>query len=59
MGEDSQDVINKQIGSDYHIFVGIMWKKFGTETKRAGSGTEEEFSLAYDRYKKNKDIQMH
>lgn len=58
MGEDGQDVINKQIGSDYQIFVGIMWKKFGTETKRAGSGTEEEFSLAYNRYEKNKNIQI-
>ena len=42
-GEDSQDVINKQIGTDYNIFVGIMWKKFGTPTSRAESGTEEEF----------------
>lgn len=58
MGEDGQDVINKQIGGDYQIFVGIMWKKFGTPTKRAGSGTEEEFELAYDRFTKKKDIQI-
>ncbi len=58
MGEDGQDVINKQIGNDYQIFVGIMWKKFGTPTKRAGSGTEEEFNLAYDRYTSKKDIQI-
>jgi len=58
VGEDGQDVINKQIGSDYQIFVGIMWKKFGSPTKRAGSGTEEEFQLAYDRYTNKKDIQI-
>lgn len=58
MGEDGQDVINKQIGGEYQIFVGIMWKKFGTPTKRAGSGTEEEFELAYDRFTKKKDIQI-
>ena len=58
IGEDGQDVINKQIGSDYQIFVGIMWKKFGSPTKRAGSGTEEEFQLAYDRYDKKKDIHI-
>lgn len=58
VGEDGQDVINKQIGSDYQIFVGIMWKKFGSPTKRAGSGTEEEFNLAYNRYTSKKDIQI-
>lgn len=58
IGEDGQDVINKQIGGDYQIFVGIMWKKFGSPTKRAGSGTEEEFQLAYERYSTKKDIQI-
>jgi len=58
IGEDGQDVINKQIGSDYQVFVGVMWKKFGTPTKRAGSGTEEEFQLAYERYDKKKDINI-
>lgn len=48
-GQDAQDVINEQIGTDYEIFVGIMWSRFGTPTKRAGSGTEEEFLRAYDR----------
>ncbi len=50
-GEDGQDVINTQIGDDFDIFIGLMWKKFGTPTKRAGSGTEEEFERAYNRYK--------
>jgi len=41
-----QAVINEQIG-EYDIFVGIMWKRFGTPTGEADSGTEEEFNLAY------------
>lgn len=51
IGADPQDVINKQL-SDFDIFVGIMWKRFGTPTKRAGSGTGEEFDRAYELYKK-------
>ncbi|MCP5102330.1 MAG: DUF4062 domain-containing protein [bacterium] len=45
-GKDPQDVINKEIDL-YDIFIGIMWKRFGTPTKRAKSGTEEEFDQAY------------
>jgi hypothetical protein len=51
-GNDGQDVINKQIGNDYDFFVGIMYKKFGSPTTKAGSGTEEEFNNVYDRYSK-------
>ena len=56
IGIDAQDVINRQIGSDYDIFIGIMWKKFGTPTSRAGSGTEEEFNIAYDKYVETKGV---
>lgn len=48
-GADAQDVINKQIGDEYDIFIGIMWGRFGSPTKRAESGTEEEFNRAYAR----------
>lgn len=41
-----QGVINQQIGS-YDIFIGIMWKRFGSPTGEAESGTEEEFRAAY------------
>ena len=51
-GSDSQNVINKQIGNDYDLFIGIMYKKFGSPTTNAGSGTEEEFNNAYERYSK-------
>lgn len=46
VGAYSQDVINEQIGR-YDLFVGIMATRFGTPTPNAGSGTEEEFNLAY------------
>lgn len=48
-GADAQDVINKQIGDEYDIFIGIMWGRFGSPTLRAGSGTEEEFNRAFAR----------
>jgi hypothetical protein len=42
-----QGVITEQI-SDYDVYVGVMWCRFGTPTGKAGSGTEEEFNLAYE-----------
>jgi len=44
LGNDAQSIINEQIDDDYDIFVGLMWIRFGTQTPRAGSGTEEEFN---------------
>lgn len=51
-GEDGQDVINKQI-PEYDIFIGMMWSRFGTPTKRFSSGTKEEFERAYLKYQSN------
>ena len=48
---DPQDLINRQIGDAYDIFLGIMWGRFGTPTLRADSGTEEEFDRALSRWK--------
>ena len=48
-----QAVINRQI-ERYDIFVGIMWKRFGTPTGKAESGTEEEFNTAYANWLKYK-----
>ncbi len=48
-----QEVINQQVG-DYDIFVGILWKRFGTPTGVAESGTEEEFNIAYANWQKFK-----
>jgi len=53
IGEDAQDVINKTTKSDYDIFLGIFWKKFGTKTNRAESGTVEEYNIALKKYQEN------
>lgn len=53
VGDDSQAVINEQIDDDYDFFIGIMWKRAGTPTNRAVSGTIEEFQRAFDRFIKN------
>jgi hypothetical protein len=50
VGDDAQDVINKEIG-EYDVLVGVMWKRFGTPTNRASSGTGEEFERAYSYFK--------
>src|SRR5258705_13069659 len=46
-----QEVINRQIPVDYDIFIGIMWKRAGTPTATAPSGTIEEFNRACERRK--------
>lgn len=48
-----QGLINHQIG-DYDIFVGLMWRRFGTPSGDSGSGTEEEFNRAYSSWAKTK-----
>lgn len=48
-GGRPQEVINQQLG-DYDVFVGVMWRRFGTPSGKAGSGTEEEFRIAYRRW---------
>lgn len=50
VGDDAQAVINREIG-EYDVFVGVMWRRFGTPTKRADSGTGEEFENAYETFK--------
>lgn len=53
VGAYPQDVINQQVGDDIDIFIGILWKKFGTPTSVALSGTEEEFNRAYEKHTMN------
>lgn len=50
VGTDAQDVINRQVG-EFDIFVGVMWRRFGSPTLRAQSGTGEEFERAYNSFK--------
>jgi hypothetical protein len=54
VGGDAQDQVNFYITDDYDVFVGIMWKRMGTATPRAGSGTEEEFNRAKKKWEGDK-----
>ena len=49
VGPRVQAVINDQL-ADYDIYLGIMGHRFGQPTGVAGSGTEEEFDRAFDRF---------
>lgn len=51
----TQQVINQQVEGNYDLFVGIMKSRFGTPTRQAGSGTEEEFNIAYEKFQ-NEEI---
>jgi hypothetical protein len=51
IAEDGQAVLNEQMPNDYEIYLGIMWARVGTPTRRSVSGTVEEFEAAYHRYK--------
>jgi hypothetical protein len=53
IGRTAQTVINNQIEDNYDIFIGIFWKRFGTSTGKSGSGTENEFNRAYEKFKRN------
>lgn len=48
-----QEIITSDLGNDYDLFIGLIWKKFGTPTNDAESGTEEEFLNAYNRFIEN------
>ena len=50
VGEYGQQVINEQVDGNYDLFIGMMKTRFGTPTPQAGSGTEEEFDIAYERW---------
>ncbi|WP_313090678.1 hypothetical protein [Chryseobacterium flavum] len=54
----TQQIINEDIGDEYDIFLGIIWKKFGTPTTLAESGTEEEFLRALKRFESGENIQI-
>lgn len=54
----TQDLINKDVGNEYDIFIGLLWQKFGTKTNVANSGTEEEFLNAIKRFENKENIQI-
>ncbi len=52
-GEYAQEVISDQLIADIDIFIGLMGHYFGQPTKKYGSGTEEEFELAFQSWTKS------
>src|SRR5258705_11135065 len=46
LGRDPQSIINTRVADQYDIYIGMLGARFGTQTPRAGSGTEEEFIRA-------------
>ena len=46
-GSDAQDVINREIEPG-DVFVGVLWRRIGSPTQRAISGTVEEFERAHE-----------
>lgn len=46
VGAEPQILIDRQLGTEFDIYVGFMGAKFGTATSKAGSGTEQEFNNA-------------
>jgi hypothetical protein len=55
LGRDAQEVVSRQT-PEYDIFVGVLWKRMGTPTAVAESGTEEEFRHAYERWQHDKSL---
>jgi hypothetical protein len=58
IGVDAQDAINQQINDNYDIFLGILGAKFGTPTKRAQSGTAEEFTRALENFQRGQCLKV-
>ena len=58
ISNEPESVIIEQIDDNYDIFVGIMGARFGTQTKKFGSGTEEEFENALNKYKSSGKIKI-
>lgn len=53
--QEAQTVIDKQIEGKYNVFIGVLWKKFGSPTENYGSGTEQEFNNALEKHRQNPD----
>lgn len=54
MGRPEQVILDQLPVEQWDIFTGILWLRFGAPTGKAyASGTEEEFTLAYNAWKKN------
>ena len=50
IAQDPQEVINRYVGNDYNVFLGLMGTSLGSPTGRAASGTVEEYERALARW---------
>lgn len=57
-GDEPQAVINQQFPDDVDIYLGMLGVYFGTPTKNWGSGTEEEYRLAYASWERSKSPEI-
>lgn len=53
MGRPEQVILDQADIENLDVFIGILWNRFGTPTGRANSGTEEEFDVALNTWRKN------
>lgn len=60
MGKDAQAIINEQIAdmAKCKLFVGIMWNRIGTKTRRSPSGTTEEYDRAIKSMRKHRQPEV-
>lgn len=63
IGRPQEVIFNQFSPKDWDVFIGILWSKFGSksgyeENGHRYTGTEEEFKIAYDEWKKNKKIEI-
>jgi site-specific recombinase XerD len=57
--EGAQGIIDTVLHiEDCDLLIGIFWKRFGTPTSDAKSGTEHEFRKAYEAWKRNQHPQL-
>jgi anti-sigma regulatory factor (Ser/Thr protein kinase) len=57
MGSDPQDVINRQL-PEADIVIAMFWKRLGTPTPRADSGTAEELESAIEEWRLKGEIEI-
>lgn len=58
IGEDGQDVINKQVDDDYDLLIALFWARLGSPTGREVSGTVEEYRRALERLSRAEPIEI-
>jgi hypothetical protein len=53
-----QEQINRTLVDNCDVFIGLIWKKWGTPTGQSDCGFKEEFSIAEGRYNETSSPQI-